>query len=367
MNMQSVIAQNAELPGRGVLHDPANRFEPHHAEAFDDGWDTLAETAPPAQTVLIRDASRSILSWNESPDLGFDRGLNPYRGCEHGCVYCYARPSHAYLGFSPGLDFETKLIFKPDAASLLERELSRKAYKPAPIMLGSNTDPYQPVERQLRLTRAVLEVLDRFNHPVTIVTKSAGVLRDVDILQRMAARNLARVHLSITTLDPRLARAMEPRAATPVRRLQAIAGLAAAKIPVGVFASPMIPGLNDAELEKILRESSRAGALYANAILLRLPLEVRDLMTDWLNRIVPDRAGRILALIREVRGGQLNDAAFGRRFTGQGPYAALLTARFQRASRQYGLERTPPPLDCALFTRPTAAKPASAQLSLFDD
>ena len=368
--MQSVIAQRADLPGRGTLHDPANRFDTQHREAFDDGWDRRDETAPPPQTVLIRDATRSILSWNESPDLGFDRSINPYRGCEHGCVYCYARPSHAYLGFSPGLDFETKLIFKPDAASLLERELSRKSYKPAPIMLGSNTDPYQPVERQLRLTRAVLEVLERYNHPVTIVTKSAGVLRDVDILGRMAARNLARVHLSITTLDPRLARAMEPRAATPLRRVQAIAELSAAKIPVGVLAAPMIPGLNDAELETILRDSAQAGALYANAILLRLPLEVRDLMTDWLNRIVPDRAARILALIREVRGGELNDATFGRRFTGQGPYAALLTARFKRAARHYGLERTPPALDISQFSRPgaraRAQAPVSAQPSLFD-
>jgi len=369
--MQSVIAHRADLPGRGTLHDPANRFDTQHIEAFDDGWDRLEEPAPP-QTVLIRDATRSILSWNESPDLGFDRSVNPYRGCEHGCVYCYARPSHAYLGFSPGLDFETKLVFKPDAAGLLEREISRKSYQPAPIMLGSNTDPYQPVERQLRLTRAVLEVLERYNHPVTLVTKSAGVLRDIDILGRMAARNLVRVYLSVTTLDPRLARAMEPRAATPLRRVQAIAELSAAKIPVGVLAAPMIPGLNDAELETILRDSAQAGALYANAILLRLPLEVRDLMTDWLNRIVPDRAARILALIREVRGGELNDSTFGRRFTGQGPYAALLTARFKRAARHYGLERTPPALDCTGFIRPHSRtnsrgnSPVSAQPSLFD-
>jgi len=360
--MQSVIPRHAELPGRGSGLDPANRFDTRHAEVFDDGWDTLADAPAPPDTVLIRDRSRSIISWNESPDLGFDRALNPYRGCEHGCIYCFARPTHAYLGFSPGLDFETKLVFKPEAATLLERELSRKTYVPAPIMLGSNTDPYQPVERQLRLTRAVLEVLDRFNHPVTIVTKSAGVLRDIDILQRMAERNLARVHISITTLDLRLARAMEPRACSPARRLQAIAGLAGAKIPVGVFASPMIPGLNDVELERILEAAAHAGASSANSILLRLPHELRDLFTDWLNRIVPHRAAKILALIRETRGGQLNDSAFGRRFAGSGPYSSLLRSRFHRAARQYGLDSPLAALDTTQFSHPGSAP--SAQLAL---
>lgn len=364
MNKQTLIPRNTSLDGRGTRLDPANRFETASREWFDDGWNTPEDETPP-QTVLIRDASRSIISRNDSPDLGFDRGLNPYRGCEHGCIYCYARPTHAYLGFSPGLDFETKLIFKPEAASLLERELSRKSYTPAPIVLGSNTDPYQPIERQLKLTRAVLEVLDRFNHPVSIITKSAGVLRDVDILARMAARNLARVHLSVTTLDPKLARAMEPRAATPARRLDTIAGLTAASIPVGVLAAPMIPGLNDAELEHILRESAHAGARSASAILLRLPHELGALFEDWLTRTMPERAAHVLSLIRQTRGGSLNDAGFGTRFKGTGPYAALLRARFQRASRQYGLDQAPTPLDCASFARPVQPTAPSAQLSLF--
>ncbi|MDD2876205.1 MAG: PA0069 family radical SAM protein [Acidiphilium sp.] len=365
MNTKTLIPRNARLAGRGTSLDPANRFEKASRDSFDDGWETLAEDAPPPPTILIRDATRSILSRNISPDIGFDRGLNPYRGCEHGCIYCYARPTHAYLGFSAGLDFETKLIFKPEAAALLERELSRKSYVPSPIVVGSNTDPYQPVERQLKLTRAVLEVLDRFNHPVSIITKSAGVLRDTDILQRMAARHLARVHISITTLDPRLARAMEPRAASPTRRLDAVAGLTAAGIPVGVLAAPMIPGLNDAELERILEAAARAGARSAHAILLRLPHELGALFEDWLNRTMPDRAAHILSLIRQTRDGALNDAKFGSRFKGTGPYASLLTARFRRAAAQLGLSDAPSPLDCTAFARPHQRSGPAAQLSLF--
>ncbi|MGC9269300.1 PA0069 family radical SAM protein [Acidiphilium sp.] len=365
MNAGILVSRTIRLDGRGTRLDPANRFETEHHDRVDDGWETLAEAVAPPQTVLIRDATRSVISHNDSPDLGFDRSLNPYRGCEHGCIYCYARPTHAYLGFSPGLDFETKLIFKPDAAALLERELSRKSYTPAPIVLGSNTDPYQPIERQLKLTRAVLEVLDRFNHPVSVITKSAGVLRDADILGKMASRNLARVHLSITTLDPRLARAMEPRASSPIRRLDAVAGLTAAGIPVGVLAAPMIPGLNDAELERILRAAAEAGAKSANAILLRLPQEVGALFEDWLNRIMPDRAAHVLSLIRQTRGGALNDAKFGSRFVGTGPYAALLSARFHRAARQFGLSDEPPPLDCSGFARPPHRTGPGAQLSLF--
>ncbi|MHB1304970.1 MAG: PA0069 family radical SAM protein [Acidiphilium sp.] len=364
MNTQTVIPRKARPDGRGTRLDPANRFESASLEAFDDGWETLGEVEPAPQTVLIRDTTRSIISRNDSPDLGFDRGLNPYRGCEHGCIYCYARPSHAYLGFSPGLDFETKLVFKPEAATLLERELSRKSYTPAPIVLGSNTDPYQPVERQLKLTRAVLEVLERFSHPVSVITKSAGVLRDVDILARMAARNLARVHLSITTLDPRLARAMEPRAATPSRRLDAIAGLAAAGIPAGVMAAPMIPGVNDAELERIIEAAARAGAGSAGVVLLRLPYELGTLFEDWLKRIMPERAAHVLSLIRQTRGGKLNDANFGSRFKGAGPYADLLRARFHRATRQHGLDHPRAPLDCTAFSRPPTTQPTT-QLSLF--
>ncbi|HQT72748.1 MAG TPA: PA0069 family radical SAM protein [Acidiphilium sp.] len=362
--MDIFIPRGLRPDGRGTRLAPPNRFETARYDAFDDGWGTLDEEETAPETVLIRDATKSIISRNESPDLGFDRGLNPYRGCEHGCIYCYARPTHAWIGLSPGLDFETKLVFKPEAASLLERELSRKGYQPATIVLGSNTDPYQPVERQLRLTRAVLEVLERFGHPVAIVTKSAGVLRDADILARMAARNLARVHLSVTTLDARLARAMEPRAATPSRRLDAMAGLKKAGIPVGVLAAPMIPGLNDPELERILEVAARAGASSANAILLRLPHELGALFEDWLNRTMPDRAAHVLSLIRQTRGGALNDATFGSRFRGSGAYAGLLRARFERAARQFGLSETPPPLDCGQFAKPRA-RDAGAQLSLF--
>jgi DNA repair photolyase len=354
------------LMGRGTAQNPANRFEAASTIVFDDGWETLGEAQPKAETVLIRDATRSIISWNNSPDLNFDRGINPYRGCEHGCIYCYARPTHAYLGFSPGLDFETKLVFKPEAAALLERELSRKSYMPKPIVLGSNTDPYQPVERQLKLTRGVLEVLERFGHPVSVITKSAGVLRDADILARMAARNLARVHISVTTLDSKLARAMEPRASSPARRLAAITALRAANIPVGVLASPVIPGVNDAELEAILKAAAQAGALHAGSLLLRLPHELRDLFIEWLERVMPERARHVLSLIRDTRAGALNDSKFGQRFTGTGPYAALLAQRFNRAVKQNNLATVWPALDCGQFVCPVPAPPDARQLSLFD-
>ena len=289
----SLPMTNARLSGaargRGTQSNPANRFETAVLEPFDDGWDTLDGLAdlPPLPTTLTRDASKSVISWNTSPDIGFDRAVNPYRGCEHGCVYCYARPTHAYLGYSAGLDFETKLVFKPDVGPLLERELRKPGYVCKPIALGSNTDPYQPVERTLKLTRTVLEVLERYGHPVSIVTKSAGVLRDIDILQRMAARGLVRVYLSVTTLDAALARRMEPRAATPERRLAAIAALSQAGVPAAVLAAPMIPGLNDAELEAILERASRAGARFAGYVLLRLPHELRRDVRDLARRALP--------------------------------------------------------------------------------
>jgi len=363
MMMAASAVQSNGLKGRGTAQNPPVRFERGHAEAFDDGWDYREDASPPA-TSLTRDATRSILSRNDSPDLGFDRSINPYRGCEHGCIYCFARPTHAYLGLSPGLDFETKLIFKPEAAALLEKEMSKPGYVAQPVVLGSNTDPYQPVERTLKLTRAILEVLERFNHPVIIVTKSAGVLRDMDILARMAAKNLVRVNMSITTLDPVLARAMEPRAASPARRLAALAGLAGAKIPVAVMASPMIPGLNDAELEKILEAAAKAGAGSANSILLRLPHELAGLFTDWLHTHVPERARHVLSLIRQVRGGGLNDAKFHSRFAGTGPYAEILSRRFLRAARQFGLSTAFSPLETGLFAVPEA-RGKVAQLSLF--
>ncbi len=355
--------------GRGAAINPPNRFETQHAAPFDDGWDTLHSEfggLPPPATTLTRDAARSVISWNQSPDIGFDRAVNPYRGCEHGCVYCYARPTHAYLGYSPGLDFETKLLFKPDVAELLEKELRKPGYVARPMALGSNTDPYQPVERTLKLTRAVLQVLDRCNHPLTIVTKSAGVLRDMDILTGLARRNLVRVWISVTTLDPVLARHMEPRAASPARRLQAVEQLARAGIPVGVLAAPMIPGLNDAELERILEAVSSAGASTAGYVLLRLPHEIKQIFEDWLHRHVPDRARHVLELVRETRGGALNDPNFGQRMKGTGAYAELLQRRFARAARQYKLdERTE--LDCSAFVPPGNPKRGMAenQMSLF--
>jgi len=337
--------------GRGATFNPPVRFESRETEPFDDGWVPPGdpESPPPLPTTLIEDRSRSVIAWNESPDIGFDRAVNPYRGCEHGCVYCYARPSHAYLGLSPGLDFETKIVFKPDLVRLLEREINRPDYEVRPIALGSNTDPYQPVERRLSLTRAVLGLLERRGHPLTIVTKSAGVVRDLDILARMAARNLARVHISVTTLDAGLARRMEPRAATPARRLRAIAELAGAGVPVGVMAAPMIPGLTDAELERILEAAARNGARHAAFVLLRLPHELKAIFEGWLSHHMPDRARHVLALVRETRGGRLNDPAFHGRMRGSGPYAELLAARFARAARRLGLEERPCALDRSQF------------------
>ncbi len=355
--------------GRGATINPPVRFDAQAASPFDDGWETLTSEfgeLPKLATTLTKDATRSAISWNSSPDLGFDRALNAYRGCEHGCIYCYARPTHAYLGYSPGLDFETKLVFKPEIADLLEKELRKPGYVPRTLALGSNTDPYQPVERTLKLTRAVLQVLDRCNHPVSIVTKSAGVLRDLDILADMAKRNLARVYVSVTTLDPRLARIMEPRAATPARRLHAVAELTRAGVPTGVLAAPMIPGQTDAELEKILEASARAGARHAGYVRLRLPHELRQMFEDWLHTQSPDRAKHVLSLIRETRSGNLSDARFHHRFSGQGVYADLLRRRFARAARQWGLDEAREGLDCTRFTPPVgAAAQTNAQMSLF--
>jgi DNA repair photolyase len=287
-----------------------------------------------------------VIARNQSPDIPFDRSINPYRGCEHGCIYCYARPSHAYLGLSPGLDFETKLFVKHDAAALLERELAAPGYRCAPIALGPNTDPYQPLERRLQITRSVLEVLARCRHPVTIVTKSAAILRDVDLLAPMAADRLAMVFVSVTSLDPELARKLEPRAAAPHRRLQAIEQLSAAGIPVGAMVAPIIPGLTDHQLEAILAAVARAGARHASYVLLRLPYEIKDLFEGWLHAHAPLRAGHVLSLVRACRGGRLNDPAFGRRMRGEGAYAQLIARRFAVARRKHGLE----PIDRTLRT-----------------
>ena len=355
--------------GRGALSNPANRYERSVRDPFDDGWSTLEAALadlPPLATTLTRDNTRRALSWNDSPDIGFDRSINPYRGCEHGCIYCYARPTHAWLGLSPGLDFETRLVFKPEVATILERELRRPGYVARPIALGSNTDPYQPVERTLKLTRQVLEVLDRFNHPVTIVTKSAGVLRDLDILRRMASRNLVHVCLSITTLDDRLARVMEPRAAAPARRLAALRVLAEAGIPAGVLAAPMIPGVNDAEMERILQAARDAGATRAAYVLLRLPLEIAEMFESWLHAHFPDRAARVLKLIRETRGGGMYDSRFGTRQVGTGAYAETLAQRFTLALRRHGFEQAGKgnQLDCASFAVPTGSAAVPKQLAL---
>ncbi len=357
--------------GRGAISNPGNRFEESAVEPLDDGWGTLSEELadlPPVATQMLGEKSRTALTYNDSPDLGFDRSINPYRGCEHGCIYCYARPSHAYLGYSPGLDFETKLMFKPDLPALLERELSRPGYTPRPVALGANTDPYQPVERNVTLTRQVLEILERFNHPVTVVTKSALVLRDADILARMAAKNLAQVAISVTTLDAALARKMEPRAASPARRLAAMAELSRLGIPTAVLAAPMIPGLNDAELEKILLAGANAGAKRAGYVLLRLPLESRALFEEWVARHFPDRARKVLALVRETRGGALNQSAFGQRQTGTGPYAELLQQRFLRMVSALGMERRDggvASLDCEQFAVPRGTQMQARQMALF--
>ena len=364
------LANPPPRKGRGALSNPANRFESQSAVAWDDGWGTLdtAFAAPePLATTLTRDSSRSAITYNTSPDLGFDRSINAYRGCEHGCIYCFARPSHAYLGLSPGLDFETRLLFKPEVATLLTKELRKPGYVPRPIALGTNTDPYQPVERTLTLTRQILEVLDAHNHPVTIVTKSAGVTRDLDILARMAKRNLVHVCLSITTLDPALARVMEPRAASPARRLAAIGELARAGIPAGVLAAPMIPALNDAELERIIAACVANGATRAGYVLLRLPLEIAAMFEAWLHQHFPDRAARVLALVRETRGGQIYDSRFGKRQTGTGPYAGMLANRFALAVRKHGLDQGrsgAKGLDCSAFRVPPSATPP-AQMALF--
>jgi DNA repair photolyase len=340
-----------QLRGRGAASNPTGRFERHGLEFFDDGWDSL-EGVPPLKTTVFEETPKSIIAKNDSPDISFDKSINPYRGCEHGCVYCYARPTHAYMGLSPGLDFESKLFIKPNAAALLRAELSAKGYVPGTIALGSNTDPYQPIERTYRITRQVLEVLAEFNHPVGIVTKSASVTRDIDILSAMAAKGLAKVAISVTTLDPKLARSMEPRASTPAKRLEAMSTLAKAGIPVVVMMGPVIPGLNDSEIEAILKAASAAGAKEAGYTMLRLPLEVKDLFREWLTKEMPDRAARVMSLVRSVRGGKDNDSTFGRRMTGSGPYAWTIGRRFEMACARLGLNTHRHRLDPTQFKVP---------------
>ena len=350
--------------GRGAVGNATGRYETEARVAFDDGWGSLDEDPMPLDTTYTRDSAKSIIAHNDSPDIPFNNSINPYRGCEHGCIYCFARPTHAYLGLSPGLDFESRIFVKEDAAALLRAELSKPGYTCETIALGANTDPYQPIERTLEITRRVLEVLREFRHPVGIVTKSALVQRDIDILAEMARDRLAMVSVSITTLDRALARKMEPRAATPERRLETIAALSAAGIPVSVLTSPMIPALNDMEMERLLEAGAERGAKGAGYTLLRVPLEIKDLVEDWLATHAPNKAKHVMSLLRETHGGKPYISQWGTRMRGSGPYADMLRIRFERACQRLklnerrGLWR----LDTTLFHRPPKA---GDQLSLF--
>ena len=350
-------------PGRGALSNPAGRFEARHAVAEDDGWGVLDEPLPPLETLVLPEPAKSVITRNDSPDVPFEQSINPYRGCEHGCVYCFARPAHAYVNLSPGLDFETRLFYKQDAAARLREELSRPRYRCSPIALGTNTDPYQPIERRFRVTRDLLGLMLECRHPVTLVTKSTLVLRDLDLLGELARRNLTRVFLSVTTLDDDLKRRMEPRAASPAARLAAVRELARAGVPVGVMVAPVIPAINDHELEAVVEAAAHAGAGSVDYILLRLPREVRDLFYEWLAVHFPDRVGRVRSRIHDLRGGQDNDPRFGSRMRGSGPWAELLRKRMAAARRRHGLEDPRwPPLDSSRFRVP---QPAGGQLALW--
>ena len=352
--------ENDRRRGRGAGLNMSGRFEPQAREVFDDGWESL-EDLPPFKTEVQVEKPRSVISRNDSPDISFDRSINPYRGCEHGCIYCFARPTHPYMGLSAGLDFEAKLFAKPDAPRLLERELARTDYKVRPIAIGTNTDPYQPIEKEWRIMRQILEVLQAANHPVMIVTKSAMVTRDIDLLAPMAEKGLARVGISVTTLDRKLARTMEPRASTPSKRLEAMRALTEAGIPTGVLVSPIIPALNDHEIERVLEASRSAGALEATYVLLRLPLEVSPLFRDWLLRNYPDRYRHVMSLIRSMRGGKDYDAEFGKRMKGAGPYAWQIGRRFELAAKRLGLNLNRRQLRDDIFVPPLGT---GVQLSL---
>lgn len=348
--------------GRGATSNARGRFESAGRDVFDDGWGTI-DDLPAFRTTVTPEAARRVVTRNDSPDLPFDRSVNPYRGCEHGCVYCYARPTHSFVGLSAGLDFETQLFAKPGAAKVLEKELAAPGYECRSMALGTNTDPYQPIERQWRVTREILDVLERCSHPVGIVTKSHLVTRDIDILARMARRGLARVAISVTTLDPELARRMEPRCAAPAKRLDAIRQLSEAGIPTSVVVAPVIPALNDHEMERILDAGRAAGAMDATFTVLRLPHEVRGLWKDWMLEHYPDRYGHVMQVLRSMRGGRDNDATFGLRMRGSGPYAWQLERRFEMACRRLKLDPIRAPLRTDLFTPPV---PTGAQMSLFD-
>ena len=348
------------LKGRGATLNPAGRFAATTRQWVDDGW--YQESVPDSIATEVRpEAARSIISHNDSPDIPFTQSINPYRGCEHGCVYCYARPSHAYVDLSPGIDFETRLFYKADAGRLLRAELARPGYRCQPIMLGANTDPYQPVEKRLGVTREILEVLLQTRHPVMIITKGTLVLRDLALLQELAAMNLVRVTVSLTTLDPELKRTLEPRAASPQARLRVISELARGGVPVSVLAAPLIPAVNDAELEQLLAAAAAAGATRAGYVLLRLPHEVKELFRAWLEQHMPLRAEHVMSLVQQARGGRDNDPRFGLRMRGTGPWAEMLRARFELARKRLGLnaERSPE-LDTGRFCPPRG----SGQLEL---
>ena len=349
------------VKGRAAGSNPVVRFDQLATESVDDGWDR-DEKLPVLRTSVSIEVPRRVISKNTSPDLSFDRSINPYRGCEHGCIYCYARPSHAYLGMSPGLDFETRLIARPDAPAILEKELRNPRYVPKMLAIGTNTDPYQPIEKEHQIMRGILEVLSRFNHPVGIVTKGTMIERDIDILAPMAEKGLVRVGMSITTLDNKTSRAMEPRVPLPARRLHTIRRLTDAGVPVRVMVSPVVPALTDHEIEAILEAAKNAGAVAASSIVLRLPREVAGLFQDWLAEAFPDRAARVMARVRELHGGQDYDPEFGTRMTGQGKWADLMRQRFQLATRRLELDRRLPALRSDLFAVPPQA---GDQLSLF--
>ncbi|TMU95771.1 PA0069 family radical SAM protein [Brucella haematophila] len=347
--------------GRGAGINPTGRFEPTTRQDFDDGWTTLEEL-PAFNTDVQVEKPRTIITRNDSPDISFDRSINPYRGCEHGCIYCFARPTHSYMGLSAGLDFESRLFAKPDAPRLLERELAKAGYQPKTIAIGTNTDPYQPIEKKWRIMREILEVLEAANHPVGIVTKSALVVRDIDILSRMAEKGLAKVALSVTTLDAHLARTMEPRASTPSLRLQAIRNLTDAGIPASVMMGPVIPGINDHEIERILDAAYAQGAREAGYVLLRLPLEVAPLFKDWLLRNYPDRYRHVMSLVRSMRDGKDYDAEWSKRMRGTGPYAWQIGRRFEIAARKLGFNTQRKHLRTDLFE---PVQKGGKQLSLF--
>lgn len=348
------------IKNRGAFSNPHGRFEKQLHEEFDDGWSSLEpeEDLPPLATTLFPDNAKTIISRNDSPDIGFEQSINPYRGCEHGCIYCYARPSHAYMNLSPGLDFETKIFYKNDAAAVLEKEFNKPKYECKAIMLGANTDPYQPVEGKLKVTRSILEVLQRYRHPVAVITKNSMIERDIDILSEMAKDGLASVAVSLTTLRNDLKISLEPRTSTPKARLRVIEKLSAAGIPVRVMAAPMIPMVNDVELEKILELAAKAGAKHAGYTLIRLPYEVKDLFKEWLKNHLPDRAEHVMSLIKQMRGGQEYDATFGKRMRGEGEFAALLWKRFHLACKRFNLNAVPSQsLNTTLFQRPITPSP----------